>query len=588
MNGENPLPDPREKEIFCGALEIKDPQKRAEYLDAACGNNKQLRESVEKLLSAADHGGTLGSPFSKITSEKIQEIEEGTQTGKYSILNRVGGGGWGEVFRAKQKKILNRFVAIKFLNQGLDAESVLERFKREHEILADLNNPHIVTVLDQGVTSLKYGRRPYFVMKYVDGERITDYADNHRLNVDERLELFLQVCDAIQTAHTEKIIHRDIKPDNLLVTEINSRPFVMVIDFGIAKAVSKDIPFDLLTAPIGTPRYMSPEQTGQGSVLVDEKTDIYLLGLLLYELLAGQIPLDLKGDKAEREKKIRESIPLPPSARINEKDDPQIIQMARKRGVDPAQLQNMVRGELDRIVMKCLEKDPKNRYGNVEELGVNVKKHLVSQSSNGANNTVKPYNKKWGVAIIGAILVAGVLAWIGHQIGILAPETGNNATNSPLVKLQPESQIAPKPDYSTPDGLFREIRNAIDGNSVDISELPKHETVTGKEVWGWLIEKQWLRNKGNPRVIARDIECDGLPNKHTLDLIYDNKEGTEHLRVDFFIEGGMLKFHDIFLKKMKDDTYDMYLSDFIYNPHLAGIEFGLKNPGKVIGSFFGK
>ena len=319
---------------------------------------------------------------------------------------------------------------------------------------------------------------------------------------------------------------------------------------------------------------MSPEQAGLEKAEVDAKSDIYSLGVLLYELLVGHHPFDVtEMTLDESAKTIREKIPELPSNRINTEADKTFFRIAKRRRIEPTHLKNALKGDLDQIVMKCLEKEPKNRYRSVEELAIDLEKHLAAQLSSGIDNPFKLNYSKWVAAIAGVFLLVGMYEWINYQSVNQVPVARKNAT---------------QPDYSTPDGLFREMTNAIDGKAADISELEKHETVTGKIVWGWLIEKQWLRNKGIPRVVARDIECDDNPNKHTLDLIYDSKDGTEHLRVDFFTEGGILKFHDIYLKKMKDDTFEMYLSDFIYNPHWAGIKFGLKNPGKVIGSVFGK
>jgi len=323
-------------------------------------------------------GGAQGasSPAANLDIQLETVIDE-----DFQVSGIVGPGGCGMVYKARQISI-PREVVLKVIKSGLSVQAVIERFKLEKATLGSLNHPNIVNVISSG----NHNGQPYFAMEYVDGQHITKYTDKRNLPVNKRLELFLQVCDAIDYAHERGVIHRDLKPANILVTEkVNGEPLVKVIDFGIAKVVNNGLPLAYATQtgqPIGTPAYMSPEQTGEVAGSVSESSDIYSLGVVLYELLVGKLPLEIIGSQDDQLKMIRETPVLPPSSRINEKDDVTYFQVAHKRGVDPAELDEIVRGELDRIVMKCLEKECQKRFASVEELKVSIQNYLAANQNN--------------------------------------------------------------------------------------------------------------------------------------------------------------------------------------------------------------
>jgi serine/threonine protein kinase len=314
------------------------------------------------------------------------------QIGPYRVLERIGVGGMGDVFRAQQRTPIRREVAIKSIKLGMDSRTVIARFEAERQALALMDHPHIAKVLDAGTDE---SGRPYFVMEYVKGKPLTEYADQSKLTIRERLELFEQVCHAIQHAHHKGVIHRDLKPSNVLVSTEDGKPFAKVIDFGIAKAVSQQLTDKTLFTRhdqfIGTPQYMSPEQA-EGSIDVDTRTDVYSLGVLLYELLTGTPPFstaDLKAAAFEQFKKlIIEVDPPSPSARLSQSTSA-LPTLAAVRGVEPRRLGPIVRGELDWIVMKALEKDRKRRYETPAGLADDVRAHVDGE-------VVKAAPPSWG------------------------------------------------------------------------------------------------------------------------------------------------------------------------------------------------
>src|SRR5208283_244599 len=316
------------KEIFADALEKANAAERAAYLAQACGKDAQLRQQVENLLQALEKaGGFLEQPAAALPGKTViistpLTEKAGDHIGHYKLLQQIGEGGCGVVYMAEQEQPIRRRVALKVIKLGMDTKAVIARFEAERQALALMDHPNIAKVLDAGATDTG---RPYFVMELVRGVRITEYCDGNQLSTQGRLKLFVQVCRAIQHAHQEGIIHRDIKPSNILVTLHDGVPVPKVIDFGIAKATQQELTdktlYTQLQQFIGTPAYMSPEQAEMSGLDIDTRSDIYSLGVLLYELLTGKTPFDPKvlmksGVEAMR-KTIREQEPLRPSTRLN-------------------------------------------------------------------------------------------------------------------------------------------------------------------------------------------------------------------------------------------------------------------------------
>ncbi|WP_052574099.1 serine/threonine-protein kinase [Haloferula sp. BvORR071] len=375
-------------EIFNQALE-RPVTERSDCLDRACAGDTGLRDQVEGLLRAHDSAGEfLEEGMNLIPSGKGQTIGErpGQRVGRYTLLEQIGEGGCGVVYRAEQHAPVRREVALKVVKPGMDSNSVIARFESERQALAMMEHPHIAQVYDAGATA---SGRPYFVMELVRGEKITSYCDGHSLTVRARLELFVQVCHAIQHAHQKGIIHRDIKPSNLLVsTTGEGSPLPKVIDFGIAKAMSGEQLTDktLFTAQemlMGTPNYMSPEQAAMKSSDLDTRTDIYSLGVLLYELLTGVPPFGLrdpfKSGLDEVRRDILDKVPLRPSARLKAMPAADLGKVAELRQSEPLKLVRMLRHDLDWIVMKAMEKDRTRRYPTANALAMEVQRYLADE-----------------------------------------------------------------------------------------------------------------------------------------------------------------------------------------------------------------
>ncbi len=381
-----------ELELFGQALQLTDPAARAAFLDRACGANPSLRQRLEALLKAHLEAGTfLGAPPTGVRTlldppdtERLTE-QPGDRIGRYKLLQQIGEGGCGIVYMAEQEEPVRRRVALKVIKLGMDTKSVIARFEAERQALALMDHPNIAKVLDAGATD---SGRPYFVMELVRGVRLTDYCDEAKLPMPERLQLFIQVCQAIQHAHQKGIIHRDIKPSNILVTVNDGVPVPKVIDFGIAKATNQQRLTDktLFTAFeqfIGTPAYMSPEQAVMTSLDIDTRSDIYALGVLLYELITGRTPFDaqqlLQAGLDEIRRTIREVEPPRPSTRLSTMLSADLTTVAQRRHAEPAKLATQIRGDLDWIVMKALEKDRTRRYESATGLAADIQRHLENE-----------------------------------------------------------------------------------------------------------------------------------------------------------------------------------------------------------------
>jgi WD40 repeat protein len=375
------------KEIFGKALELSSPTDRNAYLEQACGGNAELLAEVQGLLNALNAAGPFlnrpGKPAAEQTTDHVGETPGTIIADRYKLLEELGAGGMGAVWVAEQVQPVRRKVAIKLIKPGMDTRQVLSRFEAERQALALMDHPNIAKVLDGGRTDQG---RPFFVMEYVKGVPITRYADDARLTVRERLELFIPICQAVQHAHQKGVIHRDLKPSNILICLYDGKPVPKVIDFGLAKALHQPLTeHTLYTAHgmmLGTPLYMSPEQAELNNLDVDTRTDVYSLGVILYELLTGTTPLEKHRFKEsawqEIIRLIKEVDPPRPSTRLSGSGS--LPSVAAQRRAEPLKLSKLLRGELDWIVMKALEKDRSRRYESATGLARDVDRYLRDEA----------------------------------------------------------------------------------------------------------------------------------------------------------------------------------------------------------------
>jgi len=429
------------KAAFLEAVELPLAE-RAAFLAVRCGADADLLRRVNALLAAHDHaGGTDGTASYDAAADFTATRSPGDDTrsvspsneaagqviaGRYKLIERIGEGGMGSVWMAEQTEPVKRRVAIKLIKGGMDSKTVLARFEAERQALALMDHPHIAKVLDADL----HDNRPFFVMELVKGVPITQFCDARRLTPQQRLELFVPVCQAIQHAHQEGVIHRDIKPANVLVALYDDRPVPKVIDFGVAKATGPTLTEHTLNtgfgAVVGTPQYMSPEQATFNNLDIDTRSDVYSLGILLYELLAGSPPFKAK----ELEKRgllemlrvVREEEPPKPSTKLSTADA--LPTLSANRGTEPKKLTGLLRNELDWIVMKALEKDRSRRYDTANGFASDVQRYLSGEPVQAHPPTAGYRLRKFvrknrgGVTASGLVLAALVVAGIGSVIGL--------------------------------------------------------------------------------------------------------------------------------------------------------------------------
>ncbi len=470
----------RIKTIFGEALDRQGPE-RAAYLEKACAGDPEMRRHIDDLLAAAEKADpflsepTVDAPSipepplaqpplpAPLSSAAVARPPRpgsgapateaaGTRIGPYKLLQLIGEGGFGSVFMAEQEHPVRRRVALKIIKLGMDTRAVVARFEQERQALAIMDHPSIAKVFDAGTTETG---RPYFVMELVKGDPITAYCDAGKLSPGERLELFAQVCHAVQHAHTKGIIHRDIKPSNVMVTVVDGRPVPKVIDFGIAKATSARLTektvFTEFRQLIGTPEYMSPEQAGMSGVDIDTRSDVYSLGVLLYELLVGVTPFDARRLRSaawgELQRMIREEEPAKPSTRLSTMKET-IASVAAHRRTEPARLSRLVRGDLDWIVMKCLEKNRARRYETASGLAADVGRHLAGEAvlaaPPGAAYKVGKFVRRhrfgvFAAAALGAVLALGVA---GTGLGLWKASLANTRLAEALQRARAQRDVA--------------------------------------------------------------------------------------------------------------------------------------------------
>jgi eukaryotic-like serine/threonine-protein kinase len=417
-----------DEEIFHEALARSRPGERATYLDQACAGDPALRAAVEGLLRAsAGATGFLAGPAATV-DEPLRE-RPGTVVGPYKLLQQIGEGGMGTVFMAEQTHPVQRKVAVKVIKAGMDSAQVIARFEAERQALAVMDHVNIARVLDAGTTD---SGLPYFVMELVHGVPITNYCDDNRLSPRERLELFVPVCQAIQHAHQKGIIHRDIKPSNVMITLYDGKPVPKVIDFGVAKATEQRLTertlFTQYGTMVGTLEYMSPEQAEMSALGVDTRSDIFSLGVLLYELLTGSTPLShqrlREAAYGEILRMIREEMPPKPSTRLSDSGEA-LASISAQRHMEPAKLTRMMRGELDWMVMKCLEKDRARRYETASGLAADVQRYLNDEPVQACSASASYRFRKFARRNKRALATAAVLALAALLvIGVVAGSVG--------------------------------------------------------------------------------------------------------------------------------------------------------------------
>jgi serine/threonine protein kinase len=415
-----------DESVFAAALAIPNPTDRAAYLDRACADKPTLRTEVEALLAAHAADNPLDRPPADLgrtgayhPADTVAAAKPGDRVGAYKLLERIGEGGMGEVWVADQHEPLKRRVALKLIKPGMDTKAVLARFEAERQALAVMDHPNIAKVLDAGTTP---DGRPFFAMELVKGTPITEFADARKLTPRERLELFVPVCQAIQHAHMKGIIHRDIKPSNVLIALHDETPVAKVIDFGVAKAIGQQLTERTLYTGfgtlVGTPAYMAPEQATFNQLDVDTRADVYALGVLLYELLAGSPPIERDRLKLaaidEVLRIVRDEEPPRPSQRLSTSQAKASI--AATRQSDPAKLSALMRGELDWIVMKALEKDRTRRYDTANGLAKDVQRYLAGDAVEACPPTLgyrlrKAYRKNRAAVWVAAAFLA--LTYVG-------------------------------------------------------------------------------------------------------------------------------------------------------------------------------
>lgn len=415
-----PDSSPDIKSIFGRALELNNPNDRDAYLDGACAHAPDMRSEVDELL--AMHEGAKGfmpRPAVALNEQPTAATSSipdmtGTIIGPYKLLQVIGEGGMGVVYMAEQQEPVRRKVALKIIKPGMDSKQVIARFEAERQALAMMDHVNIAKVLEAGTTDKKL---PYFVMELVQGVPITEYCDANQLSPRKRLDLFVPVCRAIQHAHQKGIIHRDIKPSNVLVTLYDDKPVPKVIDFGVAKAVESRLTektlFTQFGAMVGTFEYMSPEQADMNALGVDTRSDVYSLGVLLYEMLTGSTPLERSQLREaafdEIVRRIKEEDPPKPSIRLS--SSAALGKVAKARKTEPTKLSTLVRGELDWIVMRCLEKDRKRRYDGANDLAKDIVRYLTDEKVEACPPTLgyqvrKAYRRHRGAILTAAAFTA--------------------------------------------------------------------------------------------------------------------------------------------------------------------------------------
>ena len=464
--------------IFLEAVEHHPHDQQESFVRQQCAGNTMLLQRVTILLRAHDKSNRMldaGGPVATLPFASAVEAP-GTQIGPYKLLEQIGSGGMGAVYLAEQKEPVRRKVALKVIKLGMDTQQVVARFEAERQALAMMNHPNIARVLDAGATD---AGRPYFVMELVKGAPITEFCDQQQLDMRERLKLFITVCQAVQHAHHKGLIHRDIKPGNVLVELHDIMPVAKVIDFGVAKAIGQSLTektlhtgFDQM---VGTPLYMSPEQAGRSSIDVDTRSDIYSLGVLLYEILTGQTPFERDAFRLagfdEMRKMICEVDPPRPSARVSTLEAKALATVSDTRKAESRKLSQQLRGELDWIVMKALEKDRDLRYESASAFAADLQRYLddepVAACPPSAMYRLRKFARRnksllTTVGLVGTALIIGtaVSVWQAIEANLARRQTDASLVRETLIRSQAEDS-------------FKIARQALEATTNRIADDPR-------------------------------------------------------------------------------------------------------------------
>jgi serine/threonine protein kinase len=520
-----PEPSNQLRTIFVEALEIQDARERALFLARACGDNDTLRQEIEELLRAEAEVGhflpdqplvcSVGTELREaaMPPDRNDEVLEqaGDRINRYKLLQKIGEGGCGIVYMAEQREPVRRCVALKVIKLGMDTKNVVARFEAERQALALMDHPNIAKVLDAGATE---AGRPFFVMELVRGVKITDYCDQNELSPHQRLELFIRVCQGVQHAHQKGIIHRDLKPSNILVTVLDGAPIPKIIDFGIAKATQGRLTdqtlFTAFDQFIGTPAYMSPEQAILISQDVDTRSDIYSLGVLLYELLTGKTPFDTQALLAlgldEMRRTIRETEPVRPSTRLRSLLEEERRMAAKLRGAEAPKLIHLLRGDLDWIVMKCLEKDRTRRYETANGLARDIQRYLNVEPVVARPPRVGYRLRKFirrnrltasAAVIISLVLVAGVIASTLEAVRARQAEAGETKLRR---RAEAKEFEARRNAYVADVGLaYQALEQGDLGRAAELVESYRVVAPGNEEVRGWEWRHLWQLSRGESR-----------------------------------------------------------------------------------------
>ena len=550
-------------DIFSKAIELSDPDERLAFVERACGDDASTRHQVMQMLEQYYDPKTFmkepaieamqGASADGNETQLIPSEKPGDSIGPYKLLERIGEGGMGIIYMAEQRDQLVRRVALKIIKHGMDTKQVVARFEAERQALAMMEHPHIAKVLDAGATE---SGRPFFVMELVRGIPITEYCDTHRFTTEQRLQLFLSVCQAIQHAHQKGIIHRDIKPSNILVTLSDEKAHPVVIDFGIAKATHQRLTektlFTNFGLAIGTPAYMSPEQAQMSKLDVDTRSDVYSLGVLLYELLTGTTPIEQKElmsqGYGEMQRMIAEHEPPKPSLRISTLGIEDKKTTAQCRRVNDASLGHRIQGDLDWIVMKSLEKDRSRRYETVSGFASDIRRHLNDEPVSAAAPTFgyqlrKLYQRhrrqmKWiGSA---ATLILG-FAIVSTTLAILLERQNRRADDrlfQSLVSQADATQKAGGVGYHT--NVIETIKQAIDLRGEELNESDKRSL---REIAMSTIGDPWTRSRTSRQYPKPD---------------YESVTREFHVRDQIALgdEEGLVRIHDLFSGELSGTLKD--------------------------------
>jgi len=469
------------KVIFSEAKEKQTPKERAAYLDEVCGKDAELRSKIEGLLKAHEQAGSfLVVPASdaNVTIDGPAQIEgPGTKIGRYELLSLIGEGGMGLVYLAEQKEPVKRRVALKIIKPGMDSRQVIARFEAERQALALLDHPNIAHVFDAGTTEAGL---PYFVMEYVKGMSITAYCDEYKLNIEQRLKLFEHVCEAIHHAHQKGIIHRDIKPSNILVSIHGDRAVPKIIDFGIAKATARSLTdktvFTNQGQLLGTPEYMSPEQVDLATQDIDTRSDIYSLGVLLYELLAGVLPFEEKslrsGGFAEIQRTIREQEPATPSTRLTNLGD-QAKEIARSRKTQAIALARRLHRKLEWIPLKAMRKDRCRRYRSASEMADDIQNYLNGSPLIAGPETAIYRAKKFVHKHAGSVVTVALVA-IAIVLGLIV-STAMYLRSEKALEREAVARTQAEQAEEVAEERSEDYRRGLYVNTIQLADAKYHE-----------------------------------------------------------------------------------------------------------------